>query len=133
MRPTIPVFLSLVVAFAVPAFAQPHLTADERGASPADERGVTLDVVGYDLVGVPAGGAFVDDLQRTFILTQFVKEAPSYGPKAMLPFVDDQCPDGWEQRTDDDGELLFYAFGLLVTADDTPRSSYVRMPACVKQ
>ena len=29
MRPAIPMFLSLVVAFAAPAFAQPQLTADE--------------------------------------------------------------------------------------------------------
>lgn len=128
MRPAIPVSLSLVVAVAVaaPASAQPQLTADEQDASHAVE---------YELVGAPAGGAFVDDLQRTFVLTQFVDEAStySYGPRAMLPFVDDQCPAGWEQRMDEDGEPLFYAFGLLVTADGKPRSSYVRMPACVKQ
>lgn len=87
MRPAIPMFLSLVVAFAAPAFAQPQLTADEQDTSHAVE---------YELVGAPAGGAFVDDLQRTFVLTQFVDEAStySYGPKAMLPFVDDQCPAG---------------------------------------
>ena len=127
MRPTVPMFLSLVVAVVAPAFAQPQLTADEQDASHA--------AVEYELVGAPAGGAFVDNLQRTFVLNQFVDEAStySYGPRAMLPFVDDQCPAGWEQRMDEDGEPLFYAFGLLVTADDKPRSSYVRMPACVKQ
>ena len=132
MRPLL-VFLSLVVAFVAPAFAQPpHVTADERDASLAVERVLAVE---YDLVGVPAGGAFVDDLQQNFVLTQFVdkESADSYGPKAMLPFVDDQCPAGWEQRMDEAGEPLFYAFGLLVTAGGKPRSSYVRMPACVKQ
>lgn len=82
------------------------------------------------------GAAFEPEIARTFIRNDFVVEgvARDYPENTVLAYASEACPDGWQQLIDqEDGAPLFYAFGLLVDANGSPRSRYVRVPACVRQ
>lgn len=70
-----------------------------------------------------------------FINSEFIRsDATTLFPSnAIMGFSGGTCPDGWDQHEADDGTPLFFAFGLFVDAEGTPRSEYVRVPACVKQ
>ena len=81
--------------------------------------------------------AFDSSLASNFINNEFLLEdaARQYPENTVMAFSAEKCPEGWQQLTDDevDDAPLYYAFGLLVDADGTHRSSYVRVPACVKR
>ena len=78
--------------------------------------------------------AFDESLHKTFIHNEFLRStvANSYPTNAVLGFTDEGCPDGWPQLSSDDGDSLFYAFGLLVDSNGNHQSEYVRVSACVK-
>ena len=56
-----------------------------------------------------------------------------FSPGNVLAFSGERCPEGWAQKTTDDGVPLFYAFGLLVDENGEPHSGFQRLPACEKQ
>ena len=70
-----------------------------------------------------------------FINNEFLRtEATTLFPSnAIMGFSGGFCPEGWDQHKADDGTPLFFAFGLFVDAEGTPRSEFVKVPACVKQ
>lgn len=70
-----------------------------------------------------------------FINNEFLRtEATTLFPSnSIMGFSGGTCPEGWDQHKADDGTPLFFAFGLFVDAKGTPRSEFVKVPACVKQ
>lgn len=134
MRYTL-IFATLVALTApLPALAQqPELAVRAAAAEVLPPAAPATAVEG---AWMRASEAFEDRVDKTFISNSFVDEttAGSYRTDAIMAFSEDTCPAGWEQLTDDeDGQPLFYAFGLLVDGAGHPRSSYVLTPACVKQ
>ena len=79
------------------------------------------------------GSAFA--IRDVFINNEFLsaEATDAYPANAIMGFSGGACPHGWTQHTDDDGTPLFWAFGLFVDAEGTPRSEFVKVPACVKQ
>ena len=75
------------------------------------------------------------EVRDTFINSEFLSRAATtqFPANAVMGFSEGTCPVGWNQLTADDGAPLFFAFGLLVDAEGTPRSEFVKIPACVKQ
>ena len=144
MRIFITAAILLVLASAGGSFAQqesaPQVPAPEiptalAGGSSAHQQEPAPEI-STALKWVRPSEAFAIDTSGTFISNQFVDMdlADGYGVNALLPYLDDACPPGWEQLKDEeDGTPLFYAFGLLVSESGQPRSEYVRTPACVKQ
>ena len=74
-------------------------------------------------------------VRDTFINSEFLStDATSlFPPNAVMGFAGGTCPEGWDQLKADDDTPLFFAFGLFVDAEGTPRSGFVKVPACVKQ
>ena len=62
---------------------------------------------------------------------QQVVELPS---GAIVPAVE-QCPEGWVQHVDDDGNDLYFPYGLFVDEHRTPRAgeNFYLLRACVKE
>ena len=79
--------------------------------------------------------AFTSHISESFIHNEFLGQEVTtlYPENAIMGFSGETCPGGWAQLEDDDGALLYYAFGLLVDENGQPRSEFVRIPACVKQ
>lgn len=74
-------------------------------------------------------------VQDRFINSEFLRSEATipFPSNAIMGFSGGTCPMGWDQHKADDGTPLFFAFGLFVDADGTPRSEFVKVPACVKQ
>ena len=74
------------------------------------------------------------------LVQQFLPIDPDAGssdpfglPKgAVLPMS--ACPDGWIPFVNDEGQPLYFPYGLMVNAEGTPDvGSYALIPACEKQ
>ena len=106
--------------------------AQVQSATPPTQNEVPTTIPGW----VAPDTAFDESIQQSFIHNEFLTASMvnEYPPKAVMGFTSiEGCPDDWKQLIADDGTPLFYAFGLLVDADGTQRTGYVRVPACVKQ
>ena len=90
------------------------------------------DRLGWTLPEEAFEPAIADNLVNTEFLTAS-RARSSFPANTMMGFSGKTCPQGWEQATAEDGSPLFYAFGLLVDEHGVPRTSFVRIPACVKR
>lgn len=114
--------------------AQPPQAASSI-AAPVSQGRATPSQLGFEWT-VPEQ-AFESALADYLVNTEFLatgETTTSVPANTMMGFSGETCPSGWMQATDqEDGAPLFFAFGLLVDEDGKPRTSFVRIPACVKQ